>query len=85
MTRVVRTDELGSGPDKSLREQMRKLELSPQEGEDTLTYRLLILKVLFYIIPFIAPSQGLEEDIRTRTLPLMVQLLLLSPHHPHSQ
>ena len=36
MTRVVKPDELGR-PDESLREQMRKLELSPQEGEDTLT------------------------------------------------
>ena len=37
MTRVVKPDELGR-PDESLREQMRKLELSPQEGEDTLTH-----------------------------------------------
>ena len=39
MTRVVKPDELGR-PDESLREQMRKLELSPQEGEDTLTHSL---------------------------------------------
>ena len=37
VTRVVKPDELGR-PDESLREQMRKLELSPQEGEDTLTH-----------------------------------------------
>ena len=37
MTRVGKPDELGR-PDGSLREQMRKLELSPQEGEDTLTH-----------------------------------------------
>ena len=34
MTRVVKPDELGR-PDERLREQMRKLELSPQEGEET--------------------------------------------------
>jgi len=37
VTRVVKPDELGR-PDESLRKQMRKLELSPQEGEDTLTH-----------------------------------------------
>ena len=37
MTRVVKPDELGR-PDESLREEMRKLKLSPQEGEDTLTH-----------------------------------------------
>jgi len=33
VTRVVKPDELGR-PDESLREQMKKLELSPLEGED---------------------------------------------------
>jgi len=37
VTRVVKPDELGS-PDESLQEQLRKMELSPQEGEDTLTH-----------------------------------------------
>ena len=37
VTRVVKPDDLGR-PDESLREQMRKLDLSPQEGEDTLTH-----------------------------------------------
>ena len=37
MTRVVKPDELGR-PDESLRELMRRLELSPQEGENTLTH-----------------------------------------------
>ena len=34
VTRVVKPEELGT-PDERLREQMRNLELSPQEGEDT--------------------------------------------------
>ena len=34
---MVKPDDLGR-PDESLREQMRKLDLSPQEGEDTLTH-----------------------------------------------
>ena len=37
MIRVVKPDELGR-PDESLREHLRKLELSPQEGEDTHTH-----------------------------------------------
>ena len=37
MTRVVKPDELDR-PGESLREQMRKLELSPQEGEEMLTH-----------------------------------------------
>ena len=36
MTKVVKQDELGK-PDERLREQMRKLELSPQEGKEILT------------------------------------------------
>ena len=56
MTRVVKPDELGK-PDERLTEQMRKLELSPQEGEDTLTLLhchtcTMILKVLLYVIRF---------------------------------
>ena len=37
MTRVVKPGEVRK-PDERLREQMRKLELSPEEGEDTLTH-----------------------------------------------
>ena len=37
MTRVVKPREVRK-PDESLREQMRKLEFSPQEGEDILTH-----------------------------------------------
>lgn len=36
VTRVVRPNELGR-PDRSLREEMKKLEFSLQEGEDKLT------------------------------------------------
>jgi len=36
VTRVVKPDELGK-PDERLRERMRKLQLTPHEGEETLT------------------------------------------------
>ena len=51
MTRVVMPDELGK-PDESLRAQMKKLEISPKEGEHTLTHSSPIHKThsLLYIM-----------------------------------
>ena len=47
---MVKPDELGR-PDKRLRGLLRKLELSPQEGEDTLTHSLLyIMQVVHCVI-----------------------------------
>ena len=58
MTRIVKPKDLKK-PDESLREQMRKLELSLQEGEDTLTQTSPIHKthsLLYTIITFPCPS-----------------------------
>ena len=51
VTRVVIPDELGK-PDESLRAQMKKLEISPQEGEHPVTHSSPIHKThsLLYIM-----------------------------------
>ena len=63
MTRVLKPDELGN-PDERMREKMRKLKLSPQEGEDTLTHLLLYsLYTVHFKCVYIA-SYPLHRDWR---------------------